>query len=60
MTENNGYLRPLRETGTMAKPRFAYLDLDRKKKVSWNPLKNGFDSRDSPSDSPLTGPTESP
>ena len=25
MTENNGYLRPLRETGTMAKPRFAYL-----------------------------------
>ena len=25
MTENNGYLRPLRKTGTMAKPRFAYL-----------------------------------
>jgi len=25
VTENNGYLWPLRETGTMAKPRFAYL-----------------------------------
>jgi hypothetical protein len=38
VTENNGYLRPLRETGTMAKPRFAYLDLDRKKKSIVEPF----------------------